>query len=527
MRPLTTPPLSGLLLRRVWRELEWNPHPLQRAVLLSNSRNKLLSAGRRVGKSQVGGYRLVPEVFRALAERDYLRRKGLRREYWIVGPEYSDSEKEFRVVYGALERLGFDFDHPGTYNNPLTGEMHISLFDGLFQIHAKSAKYPSTLVGEGLSGVVFSEAAKLKPSVWDKFIRPTLADFGGWAFFGSTPEGRNWFYDLWSIGQDTSRKDWSSWRGPSWRNPYVYPAGVDEELLRHLKETRSAHGESGLEKYLLELEHAGRMVDTDTGRTPAGIDPEIWALFLDMSIEMFGQEVQAEFTEYLGRVFKDFDEEIHVTDKPFDRSWQTYAAVDYGFTNPFAWLLIQVDPHGERIHIVDEYYERNRTTEEAAADIKSRGLAPAELLFFYPDPAEPDRTRTMSRLLLRRAGAVPQTPVNDRIEWIRRKLKVIHPHLPFGHPERFPAMTIHRRCVNTIREMGLYKYADTFEQARERGKHAPENPQKKDDHTPEALGRFMSGRFGSPWNLVGGQARQTSGAVGRGRTRGVRSGTGR
>lgn len=504
MELVRTPLARPALLRSNWNRTGWTPHPMQRDILLSRTRNKVVSAGRRFGKSQTGGHALVAEPQRAGLELDMLRKRGIRREYWIVGPEYSDAEKEFRVVWSALERLDFEFDKPGSYNNPLSGEMRISLFDGKCIIHAKSAKYPSTLVGEGLSGVVFSEAAKLKPSVWNKFIRPTLADFGGWAFFGSTPEGKNWFYDLWMLGQDPSRPDWASWRAPSWSNPYVYPEGVDERLLAKVAEARR----KGKHHELIELLKLGAPRDRVS---PLGIDPEIWSMFLDMSQEMFNQEVAADFTEYVGRVFKDFDEQTHVNDEGFRHGWRTYACADYGFTNPFVWLIVQVDPHGERIHIVDEYYERNRTTEEAANDILSRGLAPRNVIAFYPDPAEPDRTKTLQQLLHLRAASPGSLTIQDRIEWIRRKLRLSMAGL---HPEADPQpmLTINRRCVNTIREFNDYRYPETHEQASERGRAAPENPMKKDDHTPEALGRFFSGLFGSPY---AGGTRQSRAKVGR------------
>jgi hypothetical protein len=271
MRQLVTPPQPDEIWQHTWNEVGWRPYPLQEEVLRDRTRNKVLSAGRRAGKSQVGGHRLIPEAFRAFAERQSLAKRGLRREYWIVGPEYSDAEKEFRVVYNGLERLGFPFDRPGTYNNPESGSMQISLFDRRLLITAKSAKYPQTLVGEGLSGVVFSEAAKLKPSVWIKYVRPTLADFNGWSQFGSTPEGKNWFYDLWMIGQDPERADWASWRAPAWVNPYVYPNGVNEELLKFLSEQ---HRHGRLEQAKNVLKELGRMLKSDDGVVhPAGINP--------------------------------------------------------------------------------------------------------------------------------------------------------------------------------------------------------------------------------------------------------------
>lgn len=491
MPVLETPAPSRKLLRGIWGETLWTPHAAQEEMLFDRTRNQVAAFGRRAGKSQTGGNKLIPEYFRALVEADLLKAKGLRREYWIVGPTYSDSEKEFRVLYSGLERLGVPFDRPGTYNNPESGQMRVSALGGLFIVHAKSAQYPQTLVGEGLSGVVFSEAAKLKPSVWIKYIRPTLADFGGWTYFGSTPEGRNWFYDLWETGQDPSRSDWRSWRAPAWVNPFVYPDGVDLRVLESAKQARR-NGTFNQWLYRVELVPNSRGLPA----SPLGIDPEVWSLFRDQSTEMFNQEIEALFNEFSGRVFKDFDEEIHVNDVGFRPDWQTYACADYGFTNPFVWLLVQIDPHNERIHIVDEYYETGRTTGEAVEEIHARGLRPATLREFFPDPAEPDRTREISDKLLLRAGRRTGGPIKDRLEWIRRFLK---PH-PMGDG---PKLTVNRKCKNTIFEFGQYKYPETAEKAAEKGRAAPELPEKKNDHTPEALGRLMSGLFGKPYRSSG------------------------
>jgi hypothetical protein len=487
---LDTPAPSKKLYKSLWKETLWTPHPAQLEMLTNRTRNLVASFGRRAGKSQTGGNKLVPEYFRAMMEAEELRAKGLRREFWIVGPTYSDAEKEFRVTWNALERLGVPLDHPGSYNNPEAGQMRIQALGGRFIVHAKSAQYPQTLVGEGLSGAVFSEAAKLKPSVWVKYIRPTLADFGGWTYFGSTPEGRNWFYDLWEQGQDPGRTDWMSWRAPAWVNPYVYPGGVNERILNSAKRARKA---GMLGDWIARVDHEENARGLPA--SPVGIDPEIWSLFRDQSTEMFNQEIEALFNEFAGRVFKDFDEEIHVSDAGFRPDWETYACSDYGFTNPFVWLLVQVDPFHERMHILDEYYETGKTTGEAVSEIQARGLRPAALREFFPDPAEPDRTREVSDILRLKAGRGTGGALEDRLEWIRRFLK---PHPADGEPR----LTVNRKCKNFIREHGQYKYPDSAK-AQERGSAAPELPEKKDDHTPEALGRLMVGLFGKPYRSSG------------------------
>jgi phage terminase large subunit len=51
------------------------------------------------------------------------------------------------------------------------------------------------VVGGNHVGVIFSESAQHHPSAWD-YVRPILAENGGWALFNGTPRGKNWFYRL-------------------------------------------------------------------------------------------------------------------------------------------------------------------------------------------------------------------------------------------------------------------------------------------------------------------------------------------
>lgn len=480
-------------------QVSWKPHPKQEEIVGSSARNRVVSAGRRFGKSDIGGHELVPEAFVGFSQRHELAKAGKRREFWIVGPEYSDSEKEFRVVYNTLKRLEMPFDHPGTYYNSEMGNLHISLWDGTFQIHAKSAKHPETLVGEGLHGVILAEAAKLKERVWTKFIRPTLADFEGWALLTSTPEGKNWFYEQYQAGKDPKRTDWASWRCPSWLNPYVYKRKTSTRHVRVLQEMLV--DPKRFQKY--GDRNARELVDS----MGFMIDPEILSLMEDLSEEAFNQEIGADFTEFVGRVFKEFDEEVHVGDFEFSRDpyWTTYAAVDYGFTNPNVWLLIQMGRWGE-IRVIDEFYERNLTAQEFAQAVKDRGLCPDSLVTFYPDPASPGDTKQMEQILKVRASGGTGGELKNRLDAIRLALKVPKHlrHLPPDHPDRKPQIMWDRRCKMSIYENQEYRYPHRKDQAADLNSH--ENPMKKDDHTPEALGRFFAGKLGTP-DRIGGRAK--------------------
>lgn len=439
----------------VFEQISYKPHAGQRKFHRSRARHRVLVAGRRAGKSQASGHELVPEALLTYTMQEQLKAKGIRREFWIVGPEYSDAEKEFRVIYNDLDRLEVPFDRPGTYNAPWAGQMDISCFGGLFQVHAKSAKYPGTLVGEGLSGVILAESAKLKPSVWHKYIRPTLADFRGWSIFDTTPEGKNWLYELWQRGQDPNDVEWDSWRMPSWVNDIVFPEG------RH--------------------------------------DPEILDMSKDMSAERFAQEIGADFTEFVGRVFKDWDEEIHVTDLQYDPRWPLYLAIDYGWTNPFVCLLIQVDVF-DNIYVIGEYRTNHTDTADIGRALKEwRGGLATKARMMFPDPAGPGDTAQLIKILSVQANTDTGGELKWRLEMIRQALRLYPEHAAYELQK--PRLYVDRSCKGLplgdgglIREMDDYRYPDTKSETRE----APENPLSKDDHGPEALGRFMRGYYGAP-----------------------------
>jgi hypothetical protein len=59
-------------------------------------------------------------------------------------------------------------------------------------------------------------------------------------------------------------------------------------------------------------------------------------------------------------------------------------------------------------------------------------------------------------------------------------------------------------CPRTINDMEEYRYPEKKSEIGD----APENPMKKDDHGPEALGRWFAGMFGTP-DKVARKARQS------------------
>lgn len=484
--------LAGPRLLNPWDIWEhpnvaWHPHQDQVSILESHARHRVWCAGRRTGKSDLGGNILLPQAFFTKSVADEWKSKGKRREFWIVGPEYSDSEKEFRVIWYRLQSLNIPMDKPGSYYDPIGHNMHISLWGGAFQVHAHSAKYPDHLVGEALCGVLMVEAAKAKPSIWQKYIRPMLNDYKGWSLHTSTPEGKNHFYDKFELGQDPFNTEWASWRVPSWRNPYVHTVLTKDEHVKFMIDQLADH--PGLSAAKLVQQYRLQ------------IDKEIVDLADDLSLEMFKQEICADFTEFVGQVFKDYDEEYHVGSLQYNPDWQTFAGVDYGYTNPNVWLLIQVGPWGE-INVLDEVYETGLTADQFAEEIIRRGLNPPQLRLFYPDPADPMSTRTLEDKLGANSSGGTGGELSIRINLIRQALR--KGRIDFAANELSdsnsdvwrPRLMIDRRCHGLRSDMMAYRYPERKDD-KEDSLPRYELPMKKDDHGPEALGRFMVGFLGT------------------------------
>ena len=488
----------------------FDPHAGQLEFMEDPARFLVIDAGRRLGKSRAIGHELLPEAALTKQMATWLKEEGKRREFWSVGPNYSDSEKPFRVFWDICKRLEIPFDKPGSYYSLEGGDMVVSLWDGAFIYSAKSAAVPERLVGEGLSGVHVEEAAKLKEIVWTQMLMPTLADFNGWAKFTSTPEGKNWFHQLYIKSIRPSNLNWSGHKLPSWRNPYVFKQPTNDADVHRMIQIMADHPEFTS----FEIIKMEQLI----------IDEQIAQMANDLTIPTFQQEVAAEFTDFVGKVFKEFDEETHTRALPFYPNWETVAAVDYGYRNPNVWLLIQIGPWGE-INVIEELYQENLAPDEFANEILRRGLVPDSCVEFYPDPALPGDTKTLENIF-RRAGkrvrARPNTggELQNRLNLIRLALKDRITDNEASAPQwredsdeprprdiRRPRLMISTRCPKTIYEFGEYRYPEKKSEMAETSLKRYELPMKKDDHTPEALGRFLAGKYHSAASQYGGGAR--------------------
>ncbi len=182
-------------------------HPAQQAVRQSKARFKVLSCGRRWGKTRLASA-LMTE--RAL----------LGGVCWLVAPSYATGNP----CFDDLRRLAGQI--PGC--EILRGDRLIRYpAGGVCQV--RSSEDPSLLRGNSLDLCVFDEAAFQQnlQEAWLEVVRPALADRKGKALFCSTPNGRNVFWGLFNHALYDGGADWQAWQMPTVSNPFIDPAEVE------------------------------------------------------------------------------------------------------------------------------------------------------------------------------------------------------------------------------------------------------------------------------------------------------------
>ncbi len=417
-----------------FKTIGYKPHAKQWLYHRSEARFKVPVCGRRFGKSVMAARDMGAELFLP------------NRRYWIVGPKYDLAEKEFRVLWNDI-MINLNFRNTkgmkGRYNKK-QGDMFMEFPWGTV-VECRSAQHPDDLVGEGLHGVIMSEAAKHRDDTFERFIRPALADFRGWATFPTTPEGQNWLHTLWQRGHNPKFETYESWRFPSWDNPYLYPGGEFDDEMQLIRDETT--------------------------------DPAF-----------FDQEYGADFTAFAGKVYKDWQESTHVTTVPYDPLLPNYMAFDFGYNSPLAAVEFQITPW-DQIRVWREHYKSQMMLEDHLAVMSERKQPPGyKIDLAFGDAADPEACETISRYL---APCMydDEAKANWRqgVELVMGFLKMrqIDTIDEMGTPLEIPGMLVDHSCINGIREFNNYKGAPG---THGRNPKSPRDlPQKIDDHFLDAL----------------------------------------
>lgn len=390
-------------------------HQAQGIVFRSTSRFKVVAAGRRFGKTVMA---CVILFYNALMN------KG--RIYWLVAPTYGQAKE---LAWDILLKM-----IPANLmaKKPNESELKITLRNGS-TIHLKGADNPETLVGRGLSGLVIDEVAKIRnhKRVWEEILRPSLSDYQGFCIFISTPQGKDYFWELFTKGQ-RKEDDFESWQFKTSDNPFI---------------PRS----------------------------------EIKAAQDTLSERYFKQEYEASFEDFTGLIWPEFDQKTHVIDPiELPSYFQRIGAIDFATIGTTASLFCSIGEDGE-LYIAGEYYEQNKRASEVCEAIKGKSD------IWFGDPAGKRKSENRNGVLFSLfdeyldggVSIIPaQNDVNPGINRVAEYFKA-------------NKIKIFKTCKNLIAEIEKYHWSEERETVL--GVSEPK-PYKSFDHACDCLRYLVMSR---------------------------------
>jgi hypothetical protein len=178
------------------------PHQQQQHIIDNAARFNVVPCGRRFGKTTLG--------IQLLATPETLPHP----QAWL-SPTYKMLLEVWREVEQRLAPIVTRRSIQERRLELLTGG--VIEFWSMDNDVARGRKYRRVIVDE----------AGMVPGLmdaWNYSIRPTLADLSGDAFFFGTPKGRNDFWRLFQMANDSHNTEWAAFSMASQYNPHVPPA---------------------------------------------------------------------------------------------------------------------------------------------------------------------------------------------------------------------------------------------------------------------------------------------------------------
>jgi hypothetical protein len=185
-------------------------HPKQMEVFRSPHRFRVVTAGRRWGKTQLAKVSLIKYA------------KVKNRLVWYVAPSYRMAKQiMWPDLVASIPKRWIKKINETTLAIVLINNTRIEL---------KGADNPDSLRGVGVHFLVMDEVQDINPEAWKKVLRPTLASTGGHALFIGTPKSYNFLYDLHMLGQDPKNQilgRWKSWQFPTITSPFIPASEIE------------------------------------------------------------------------------------------------------------------------------------------------------------------------------------------------------------------------------------------------------------------------------------------------------------
>lgn len=241
----------------------WRPRPYQKALWSYLERGGLRAScvwHRRSGKDDCALHWTAVAAMTRPAN------------YWHMLPQQKQARK---AIWDAVsphtgkKRIDEAFPHALREGAANEQEMRIRFKNGsTWQVVGSDAF--NNLVGATPAGIVFSEWALSKPAAWS-FLRPILAENGGWSLFITTPRGRNHAHALHQMAE--ADPAWFAQRLSARDSGVFSPDVLDRELREYVAERGEEDGTALFEQeYLCSFEAA--IAGSYYGRWMARADAE-------------------------------------------------------------------------------------------------------------------------------------------------------------------------------------------------------------------------------------------------------------
>ena len=131
----------------------------------------------------------------------------------IIAPIYSQARKLMDDLYEAIKNSGI-------VESTNFSNFEIKLKTGS-KIYFRSSEREDGLRGYTFDYLFMDEAAYQSEDAWKKAIQPTALVHGKKVVLFSTPRGKDWFYDMFTYGQDPTYLKHASVRMEQGDNPYI------------------------------------------------------------------------------------------------------------------------------------------------------------------------------------------------------------------------------------------------------------------------------------------------------------------
>jgi len=159
-----------------------------------------------------------------------LQRKGL---YLYIAP-FANQVRS--IIWDGSDGTGqrfIDYIPKEVITRKLDQQMKLWLTNGSI-IHLVGSDNPDAIVGTNPLGIIFTEFSLHKPGIW-QYMRPVLAENGGWALFNGTPRGMNHFYDMAQVAKNNT--DWFYERLTADDTGYPSQEDIDKERADGMPES--------------------------------------------------------------------------------------------------------------------------------------------------------------------------------------------------------------------------------------------------------------------------------------------------